>query len=187
MQESIALRTLRISQIGTILMAQGGFPLLKIFGGSPQIPLNCSAADPNLLLSTITLPATPLGSANGVTTMIPPWTGTVAQAGYAQCYRLYDSTPTCHLQGYCSELWQPSTTYSIGQNVANANGVYDCTAGGVSASGGIGPSGIGSGIVDGSVTWAFLWPTPEMVFSSTNLAPGLVLPVQSFSVTAANA
>src|SRR5215471_522884 len=112
MQESVVLRTNRVAQINAILMAQGGLPLLKIFSGSPQIPVNCAAPDPSLLLCTITLPANPLRSANGVASMIPPWTGTVAQPGYAQCYRLYDSIPTCHVQGYCSEPWQPSTSYS---------------------------------------------------------------------------
>lgn len=187
MQESIALRTNRISQIGAILTAQGGLPLLKIFGGNPQIPINCAAADPTTLLCTITLPSLPLAAANGVATMIPPWTGTVGMGGFAQCYRMYDATPTCHVQGYCSEAWQPSTTYSVGQNISNINGVFTCTTGGVSASVGPGPSGTGSGILDGSVLWTFLTPSAEMVFSSTNLAPGLVLPVQSFSITAANA
>jgi hypothetical protein len=185
MQESVALRTLRISQINVILTAQGGLPLLKIFGADP--PLNVAAADPSPLLSTITLPASPLASANGVATMIGGWNGVASQSGIAQCFRLYDSTPTCHVQGFCSEPWQPSYPYALGQNVSNANGVYSCIGAGVSASVGTGPSGTGSGIVDGSAVWAFLWPVAEMVFGTTSLSPGLNLPVQAFSISAANA
>lgn len=158
---------------------------MKIFGG--PLPANCAASDPALTLCTITLPASPLGAANGVASMIGSWQGTVINNGFAQCYRLYDAVPTCHVQGYVSEAWAPSTSYSIGQNVSNANGVYNCTTSGVSASVGTGPAGNGTGIIDGSAVWSFLAPAAEMVLGSTNLAPGLSLPVQSFSITAANA
>jgi hypothetical protein len=185
MQESVALRTLRISQINAILIAQGGLPLLKIFGADP--PLNVAAADPANLLCTITLPASPLASANGVASMIGNWTGVASNAGFAQSFRFYDSIPTCHVQGFCSEPWQPSTSYVLNQNINNINGVYSCTTPGVSASIGVGPSGTGSGIVDGSAVWSFLWGAAEMVFGTTNISPGLSLPVQSFSISAANA
>jgi hypothetical protein len=185
MQESVVLRTARVSQINTILTAQGGIPILKIFAADP--PLNVAASDPANLLCTINLPSNPLSSANGVTSKIGDWVGIASNGGYAQSFRMYDSTPTCHVQGYCSELWQPSTTYALNQNISNINGVYSCSGPGVSASVGVGPSGTGSGIVDGGAIWTFLWPFAEMVFGTTNLAPGLNLPVQSFSISAANA
>lgn len=185
MQESVVLRTARISQIGAILAAQGGTPLLKIFANDP--PLTCDSADPSNLLCTIELPSNPLQSANGVASMIGSWIGIASQQGYAQSFRLYDATPTCHLQGFCSEPWQRSISYALNQNISNINGVYTCTGPGVSAAVGSGPSGTGSGIVDGGAVWSFLWPVAEMVFGTTNLAPGLSLPVQSFSISAANA
>lgn len=185
MQESVALRTLRVAQINTILTAQGGLPLLKIFGSDP--PLNVAAADPANLLCTITLPASPLSASNGVASMIGNWAGSATNGGYAQSFRLYDSALGCHVQGFCSEPWQPSTTYSSGQNISNINGVYSCAGPGVSASVGVGPSGTGTSIVDGGAVWSFLWPVPEMVFGTTSLSPGLNLPVQSFSISAANA
>jgi|SRR6516162_3258818 hypothetical protein len=185
MQESLALRTARVTQIGAILTAQGGVPLMRIFGADP--PINVAAADPANLLCTFNLPSNPLSAANGVASMIPPWTGVVANPGFAQCFRLYDATPTCHVQGYCSEPWRPSTPYVLNQNISNINGVYSCVGAGVSASVGVGPAGTGTGIPDGSALWAFLWSIAEMVFGSTNLAPGLSLPVQSFSISAANA
>lgn len=185
MQESIVLRTNRISQVGAILTAQGGQATLKIFAADP--PLNTAAPDPGLLLCTINLPSTPLSAANGVASMLGVWSGIVSNPGFAQCYRLYDALGVCHVQGFCSEAWAPSTPYSFMQNASDANGVYSCAIGGVSASVGTGPGGTGAGILDGSVLWNFLAPAAEMILGSTNLAPGLVLPVQSFSITAANA
>lgn len=185
MQESVVLRTNRISQIGLILTAQGGLPLLKIFGADP--PLNTAAPDPGLLLCNIVLPATPLAAANGVASMIGTWSGSVSNSGFAQSFRLYDATPTCHVQGFCSEAWGPSINYATGQNISNVNGVYSCSTGGVSSAVGVGPGGNGSGIVDGSAVWSFLAPVAEMILGSTNLSPGLVLPVQSFAISAGNA
>jgi hypothetical protein len=185
MQESVALRTLRVAQINAILTAQGGIPLLKIFAADP--PLNVAAADPSTLLCTINLPSSPLSAANGVASKIGDWIGVASQGGFAQSFRLYDSVPTCHVQGFCSEPWQRSVSYALGQNINNINGVYSCVGAGVSASVGSGPSGTGTNIADGSALWSFLWPTAEMVLGTTNLAPGLNLPVQSFSISAANA
>lgn len=185
MQESVVLRTARISQVGAILTAPGGIPILKIFASDP--PLTCDSDDPDNLLCTIDLPSLPLASSNGVATKIGDWLGVASQAGLAQCFRLYDSELTCHLQGFCSEPWQRSVNYALNQNVSNVNGVFTCTGAGVSASVGEGPSGTGSGIVDGGAVWSFLWPRAEMSFGTTNLSPGLNIPVQSFSIVAANA
>jgi hypothetical protein len=185
MQESLVLRTARVAQIGAILTAQGGIPLLKIFGADPT--LNVAAADPANLLCTISLPANPLSASNGVASMLGSWAGVASNGGFAQSFRLYDSTPTCHVQGFCSEPWQRSTNYALNQNINNINGVYTCISPGVSASVGSGPSGTGTNIADGSALWSFLWPVAEMVFGTTNLSPGLNLPVQSFSISAANA
>lgn len=185
MQESVVLRTNRISQIGAIITAQGGQATLKIFAADP--PLNCAAPDSGLLLCTINLPSTPLASANGVASMLGIWSGTVANSGLAQSFRMYDSIPVCHVQGFCSEAWIASSPYVLNQNISNVNGIYSCTTAGVSSAVGVGPGGTGTGIVDGSAVWSFLAPSAEMVLGSTNLAPGLVLPVQSFSIVAANA
>ena len=51
--------------------------------------------------------------------------------------------------------WAPTTAYVIGARVTNGNNCYQCTGGGTSAGSG-GPSGTGSSISDGSVTWKFL-------------------------------
>ena len=51
--------------------------------------------------------------------------------------------------------WIASTVYAIGARVTLGSKIYQCTINGTSASSG-GPSGTGSAIVDGTVTWMFL-------------------------------
>lgn len=48
--------------------------------------------------------------------------------------------------------WAPSTLYGVGVFVSNGSQIYISTVGGTSAASG-GPSGTGTGIVDGTVTW----------------------------------
>lgn len=54
--------------------------------------------------------------------------------------------------------WLPNTTYSLNQTVQAGGAPFRCTQAGVSASSGTGPSGIGSSIADGTVTWASYAP-----------------------------
>jgi hypothetical protein len=76
-----------------------------------------------------------------------------------QVVRTTDGTDTaavCSLN-YCppSTAWQAATAYpTVGAFVASNNNTYVLTKAGTSAASG-GPSGTGSGIVDGSCTWNF--------------------------------
>lgn len=56
---------------------------------------------------------------------------------------------------YLQFAWVPTTAYVLNQTVINGGNMYQCTAAGNSAGAG-GPTGTGSGIVDGSVTWAYV-------------------------------
>jgi hypothetical protein len=58
--------------------------------------------------------------------------------------------------------WAPDTTYSPGAIVGNGEGAYVCVAGGISAASG-GPTGGGSDITDGGVTWSFYDPLGSLV------------------------
>jgi ABC-type amino acid transport system permease subunit len=53
--------------------------------------------------------------------------------------------------------WAASTTYSVGQQVTNDTGprVYECIVQGISAGSG-GPTGTGTAITDGGVTWRYM-------------------------------
>lgn len=53
--------------------------------------------------------------------------------------------------------WKPSTRYTAGEQVTANGKRYTCTAAdGYSAGSGTGPSGTGTGIVDGTVTWDYV-------------------------------
>jgi hypothetical protein len=57
--------------------------------------------------------------------------------------------------------WTPSTDYASGQYVTNAGNAYRCLTAGESASGG--PTGTGTDIPDGAVTWTFVDPASSFV------------------------
>lgn len=64
-------------------------------------------------------------------------------------------------------LWEPTTAYEVGDEVANGVNTYVVTVAGTSAGSG-GPTGTGTGITDGSVTWNFL-----AVYVATAIGPSL--------------
>jgi len=57
-----------------------------------------------------------------------------------------------------SGAWAATTAYVIGDVVTNSDNVYRCTAGGTSAGSG-GPTGTGTAITDGTVTWEYISAT----------------------------
>jgi hypothetical protein len=60
--------------------------------------------------------------------------------------------------GYAA-TWTTSTAYAAGASVFNGANIYTTTTGGTSASSGAGPSGTGTGITDGTVTWNYAGPS----------------------------
>ena len=71
-------------------------------------------------------------------------------------------------------IWAISTAYAVNDEVVVFTGAgatakanfYICTTAGTSAATGTGPSGTGTGIVDGTVTWAFVSVGPGAAYSS---------------------
>jgi hypothetical protein len=185
MQESVLLRTSKMAQIGGTLTAQGGLPLLKFFNA--PAPPSCTSPDPANLLVSIQLPANPLAAAQGIASMLGVWQGNAIASGLAQCFRLYDAVPVCHVQGYVSEVWLPAQPYLFGQQINNINGVYSCALAGLSASTGTGPAGIGAAIQDGSCQWKFISFTPDFVLQTTLVQASALVTINSFSITAGNA
>jgi hypothetical protein len=89
--------TLRNNQVSQLQSTIGASGVLKIFSGAE--PANCAAADPSGLLCTITLPATFLTSSGGVTTIAGSWTANASATGTGACFRMYDGSAVCHIQG----------------------------------------------------------------------------------------
>lgn len=58
--------------------------------------------------------------------------------------------------------WTASKAYTIGQGVTNGGNVYQCIGAGTSASSG-GPTGTGTSITDGTVTWQYLSAGPALI------------------------
>lgn len=75
----------------------------------------------------------------------------------------------CTTKGRFAAVWQATHAYTVGDYVQNDTGpvkVYRCTTAGTSAGSG-GPTGTGSGIVDGTVVWTEVEQNP--VFVAHNL------------------
>lgn len=89
--------TLRNNQTSQIQSTVGGSGTLKIFSGAE--PANCAAADPAGLLATIVLPSTFLTSSGGVSTIAGVWSVAASGTGTAVCFRIYDGSAVCHVQG----------------------------------------------------------------------------------------
>ena len=108
--------TLRNNQVSQIQTTIGSAGTLKIFSGAE--PANCAAADPSGLLCTITLPATFLTSSGGVTTIAGTWSATASGTGTAACFRMYDGSVVCGVQGnVTTDLVLNNTSIASGQTV----------------------------------------------------------------------
>jgi hypothetical protein len=112
-QYSVTLRNNQVSQLQTTVGSAG---VLKIFSGTE--PTNCAASDPTGLLCTISLPSTFLTSSNATTALAGTWSGTGSAAGTAACWRIYDSSGNCHMQGNTTtDLVLNNTSITSGQTV----------------------------------------------------------------------
>jgi hypothetical protein len=70
--------------------------------------------------------------------------------------------------GRLAPTWAPSTNYIVNFLRENGGNIYVCTVAGISAASG-GPSGTGTGIVDGTATWDYV--SPKATFAANaNLA-----------------
>ena len=63
-----------------------------------------------------------------------------------------------------TQTWAVQTLYTLGNHVVNGGNVYVVTAQGTSATTGSGPSGTGTSITDGGVTWSYVSAAPTGAF-----------------------
>lgn len=72
--------------------------------------------------------------------------------------------------------WTPSTTYAVGARATNGGNVYQCTAETGPSAGSGGPSGTGTAITDGGVTWRWLGAGGGAVdVTATSVDPGPIV------------
>lgn len=182
-QYSVAVRDAQNDAIETTI---GTTPILQIRSGLP--PANAAAADAGTVLATMNLPSDWMSASSaGVKSLLGTWQDASADAaGLAGHFRIKDSAGSAtHIQGLCSEPWAGSKAYLLNQQAHNGGNVYRVTTAGTSASSG-GPTGTGTGITDGSVTWAYVGPL-DMALDNTNLNAGQQVTVSTFSITRGNA
>ena len=117
------------------------------------------------------------------------WQDASADAsGRAGYFRIFDSAgTTCHIQGLAAGPWFASRAYALNDIVTNDSGkVFKVTTAGTSAGSG-GPTGTGTGIADGSVTWAYVQAAADMALDASDFTAGQSFTVATFTLTDANA
>lgn len=183
LQYSVAVRNAGLDAIES---TTGTAPTLEIRSGVP--PANCAAADSGTVLASMTLPSDWMAAASGGSKAISgTWQDSAADnSGRAGHFRIKQGA-TCHLQGIVSEAWVAAKAYVANDHVTNDGGkLYRCTTGGTAAGSG-GPTGTGTGITDGSVTWGYIEPAAQMTIQNIVVNAGQQVTVTAFTITAGNA
>ncbi len=159
----------------------GANPVLYIFSG--QLPANCAASDAGTQLASPALGATPMNAAaSRQKTKNGSWVDPSADAnGLGRHYRIKGSGGACHKQGLVSMPWAASVAVQVGQQMHNGGNVYVVTTAGTTASSG-GPTGTGTGISDGTVTWNYAGPV-EMTVDNVDIAAGQTVTVTGYTET----
>jgi uncharacterized phage protein gp47/JayE len=105
---------------------------------------------------TGTVPKDPIYSTVGLTITGTP--GTVIGAGFVASVTgsgiRFQTTADVTIAS--ATAWAPSTTYAVGDRRTNGGNIYDVTGETGPSAGSGGPSGTGTSIVDGGVTWKFV-------------------------------
>lgn len=139
-----------LSNGGTLVLLNGTMP------ATPE-----TALSGNTTLATGTYSATAYGApsyASGYMTATASFTGNVNPAanGGATFARGYKSDGSTVTDDYTvGSAWIASNVTAVGQFCTNGGNTYQCTAAGTTAASG-GPSGTGTSITDGGVTWKYI-------------------------------
>jgi hypothetical protein len=87
------------------------------------------------------------------------------------------------LNSTAAPAWTGSTTYAGGVYRANGANVYKCVTGGTSASSG-GPSGTGTGIADGTVSWDWYCKAgADVQLDSLEITAGQTVTINNAAIT----
>lgn len=87
------------------------------------------------------------------------------------------------LTSSAAPAWAGSTSYTSGAYRANGANIYRCVTGGTSASSG-GPTGTGTGITDGTVTWDwYCSANADIQLDSLEVTAGQTVTINSATIT----
>lgn len=163
-------------------------------GTSPELhlydadkPTNCAAAAAGVKLLDISAAVDWLTAASaGSKSLSGTWSGSALANGIAKHYRILASDGlTCHEQGLVSQPHAVSSPFTAGQQVHNGDNVYKCVTGGTTGAASP-PTGTGTGIADGTVTWDYVG-AKGMTVQNTNIASGQTVQITSYTLTMPNA
>jgi hypothetical protein len=148
---SVALSAAAVlSNNGTLVLLSGTMP------ATPE-----TALSGNTTLATATYAATAFGApsfSSGNMQATASFTGNVNPVanGSTTFARHYKADGTTVIADYTvGSVWIASNVTAVGQFCTNGGNTYQCIAAGTTAASG-GPTGTGSSIVDGSVTWKYI-------------------------------
>ena len=178
MQMSVTVRNARLDAIESAI---GTSALLEFFSGA--MPANCAAADAGTKLASCALPSDWMAAASaGSKAKSGTWQDASADAnGLVRHYRVKDSGGSaCHLQGLVSMPHAVSTAVQVGQQMHNAGNVYVVTTAGTTGASSP-PTGTGTGISDGTVTWNYVGPV-EMTIDNVDIASGQQVTVTGYTL-----
>lgn len=185
MQFSVTARNARLTAVSTTVAAT---PQLRFYTGA--LPANCATAASGTLLATLTLPATPFGTAAaGAMALAGTWSGTAANAGTAGYFRMLDSAGTnVHIQGTVTPAgaqWVTATAVVVNQYKSNASNLYQATTAGTT--GATAPVHNSGSVSDGGVTWLYVSALGDMQIDNPTFTVGQTITDTSFTLTDANA
>ena len=187
MNLSAAAGTSALTQLFTAL--NGGS--LTLYTGTPPADV-AAALSGNTALGTVDFAAAALSGS--ITTSGDSVVGTLAftassfttsSAGTATFARALNSatTPAAVIDlGVCSP-WLASTTIVVDQMATNGGNLYICTTAGTTASSG-GPTGTGSAITDGTVTWSYVQAgNASIVLNNSAVTQNLTVTINSATMS----
>jgi hypothetical protein len=181
-QFSVAVRNAWADAFETTV---GVTPEFHLYDGDK--PANCGTAAAGTKLLDIAAASDWLTAASaGAKSLSGSWQGNAVANGIAKYYRILaaDGT-TCHEQGLVSQAHAVSSPFAVGQQVHVGSNVYRCMVAGTTA-GATPPSGTGTGITDGSVTWDYIGAKGTEV-QNTNVASGQLVQITAYTLTMPNA
>jgi hypothetical protein len=183
-QLSVDMRNAELDALETTL---GIDPIFRLFTGNQ--PADCSVVSSGTLLAEFVMPNDWMEPASGGTKMmLGNWQSLgITTTGFVGYYRIYERTGNrCKAQGPVCQAWFPSTSFIAGQRLAYGPSIYLCTTPGITdpASG---PSGTGTGIVNGTAIFDYVTDVRGMVLvDDTNFRVGEPFTTRSYAWTAGN-
>lgn len=153
-----------------------------------------TALSGNTVLCTLTYAATAFGA--------PSWTSpnmhiaaAFTASGYAPSasgactfIRAFESNGTTVTADYTVGMaWAQNTAIAVGQYCTNGGNSYIATGAGTTSASGSGPSGTGSSIADGTVTWSYVGAGQlfDFLLGNVNIQTGVdITPTQTVNMPA---